>query len=507
MPMHIVNILSWRAILPPMRIKSAGTGFIIWLCLIFCGPGAKGQQVWQLTLKEAIALAEKQSPDGLLASTLYKGSQWRYRYYRADYLPSLNLNTVLPDLNRSYSRITRPDGRDSFVYRRLANSSATLSLNQNIAATGGTVSLLSNVQRIDIFGNAPNTSYVGVPLSVGLNQPLFGYNDLRWRRKIEPLYFKEAARTYAENMEDLHLKVVSLYFDVLATQSRYTLARLDLANSDTLYKLGQGRYRMGTIAENDLLQLELNMLNAGLAVQSIAIETGSAQARFKSYLGLAASDSVSLSIPPSPDSLAISPALAWQQARQYSSSVLARERRMAEAERDIARARGDNGFRGNITGEFGLNGTSDYFPSVYSDPVSQQQFRLSFNMPILNWGKSKGAIEMARAQRDLLEVNIKKELTDYEQDVHLQASQYLLQRRQLSIAKKAEEVGNRRYFISHQRYLIGKIDITDLNIALSDKNNATRAYLETLRQAWAGYYRLRRITLYDFSQQRSLTGE
>jgi len=37
---------------------------------------------------------------------------------------------------------------------------------------------------------------------------------------------------------------------------------MNLSNSDTLYRIANGRYNLGTIAEEDLLQMQLSYLNA-----------------------------------------------------------------------------------------------------------------------------------------------------------------------------------------------------------------------------------------------------
>jgi hypothetical protein len=48
--------------------------------------------------------------------------------------------------------------------------------------------------------------------------------------------------------------------------------------------------------------------------------------------------------------------------------------------------------------------------------------------------------------------------------------------------------------------LIGKIDVTDLNIALTEKDAATRSYLSRLNNYWTYFYTIRRFTLYDFEK-------
>ena len=75
---------------------------------------------------------------------------------------------------------------------------------------------------------------------------------------------------------------------------------------------------------------------------------------------------------------------------------------------------------------------------------------------------------------------------------------------QLEITRKADEVALKRYNVSQNRYLIGKIDITNLNIALTEKDNAKRGYITALRLFWTAYYELRRLTLYDFAERKYL---
>jgi outer membrane protein TolC len=77
-------------------------------------------------------------------------------------------------------------------------------------------------------------------------------------------------------------------------------------------------------------------------------------------------------------------------------------------------------------------------------------------------------------------------------------------REQVGISERADEIAQKRYDIAKNRYLIGKISITDMNIALRDKDDAKRAYIQSLRDFWTAYYNLRLLTLYDFESNRNL---
>jgi len=67
-----------------------------------------------------------------------------------------------------------------------------------------------------------------------------------------------------------------------------------------------------------------------------------------------------------------------------------------------------------------------------------------------------------------------------------------------------DQVALERYKVSQNRYLIGKIDITNLNIALNEKDNAKRSYIQALNSFWGAYYDLRKLTLYDFADRKFL---
>jgi outer membrane protein TolC len=75
---------------------------------------------------------------------------------------------------------------------------------------------------------------------------------------------------------------------------------------------------------------------------------------------------------------------------------------------------------------------------------------------------------------------------------------------QVVIAAKADTVAQKGYEVTKARYLIGKISITDLNIAQTESDRSKSSYINTLRAYWQNYYDLRRLTLFDFENKRSI---
>ena len=119
-------------------------------------------------------------------------------------------------------------------------------------------------------------------------------------------------------------------------------------------------------------------------------------------------------------------------------------------------------------------------------------------MPVLDWGRNKARMRIATANQQLTNYVINQERQNFEQEIITKVRQLEVLRSQIEISRKSDEVAQERYLVAQNRYLIGKIDITNLNIALNEKDQAKRSYLTALRDFWIAHYELRGLTLFDF---------
>ena len=114
---------------------------------------------------------------------------------------------------------------------------------------------------------------------------------------------------------------------------------------------------------------------------------------------------------------------------------------------------------------------------------------------------------MAEADLTLVENDIKQDKQAFEQEIYLHTLNWSNQRDFLATSEKAQEIALKRYEITKKRYMLGKITITDLNIAQEEKDKAVVDYLNSLERFWINYYTLRRLTLYDFVKDEKITIE
>ena len=462
----------------------------------------------QYTLQEVVKKAKENSPAYRQAITQLSNRSWQYKTFRSNYLPQLSLSGVLPDYNRGIDQVRQPDGTFRFVPVSQVYYDAQLGLNQSIGLSGGQVFINSRVQRFDNFPSLGNRErYSSNPAVIGIIQPIFAFNPLRWDKRIEPLRFEESKREYWEEMENISIRATELYFNLLLAQISYETAERNVANNDTLYQIAQGRYNLGKIAENELLQLELSTMNARQDLAQAVLDMETSTLRLKVFLGLTDSDAIRLVEPSDIPQFSVDEEKALQEARKNRSRVLAFQRELLQAERDLARARGESGLNIDVFGQFGLNQRANEVSELYINPDNQQRLQIGFNIPIVDWGRTKSRIGTAKANQELVRADIEQEQINFDQDIYLSVKQFKMLRNQLVIAEKAVEVGVKRFDITKSRYLIGKIGIMELNIATQERDMARRNYVSSLRSFWTAYYNLRLLTLYDFERNDVLLQE
>lgn len=482
---------------------------ILFLLGLFSFPiSVSGQDTLRYTLDEVISIAQEQSPDAQIAKHSYRRDYWSFRSFKATYLPSLRLDATIPNLNISFvEQYNINDSTTNFVPQSVTNYEVGLSLNQKIGITGTEVFLSTSLRRLDNdLSGKYSSQYLTNMVTVGIVQPIFKYNPYRYDRKIRPMMFEEARRIYVETNEEVAVRAVNHFFSLLMAQIEVEIAFKNQANYDTLYKIANGRYNLGKIAENELLQLELNLLKAQASVEDAELNFQNKLFVFNSYLRLKEGTPVQL-IPPVVTLHFTVPAQdAIDFAKENSSEGVEFTRRILEAESELYRAKREGRFDAQIFASFGLTQSAVELPDAYKNPYNEERVNIGMTVPILDWGKARGNIKMAESKLDLVETSIEQEKIDFEQNVFLRVMQFNMQKNQLRIAAKSDTVAQKRFDVTQKRYMIGKVnDVLELDKAQIDNDNAKIGYYRSLMTYWQSYYELRKLTLFDFQRNMPIT--
>ena len=477
------------------------------IALFFSSRPVCAQQVKTLTFEEVIKLAEEQSPQALIAKHRFRASYWQYRTYVAQYRPSLTFTGQLPNYSSALERVWNSvEGVWEYRATNIMRNIASLSLSQNIGMTGGSISLNSNLTLENDLEN-DTRKYISSPITIDLRQPIFRYNSLRWERRTEPLKYEIAKKNYLSSIEGVHRSAVQSFFALALAQINKQIAEMNYSNADTLYRIAGGRYDLGTIAEDELLQMQLSWLNAETARKEAEMNLRDREIRLRSFLGFNDQVRIELIIPNEVPDLQVEMQEVLDLAMANNPDVFNQELTLLTAQANLAQAKAEKGLNADLTASFGLRDQDSDFALAYSQSNQQQTVRVGITLPILDWGLGRGRYKMAQSSLELTQVQVEQALTDFQQNLALDVEQFNLQKDQVAIAAKSDTVAQKRYEVTRQRFLIGKIAVLELNDADSRKDQNRRAYIQSLQNYWTYFYNLRELTLYDFLGKKEIETE
>jgi outer membrane protein len=311
--------------------------------------------------------------------------------------------------------VTQEDG--TIEFRAIQNNNAELNLviEQPVSFTGATLFLSSDLNRFDNYlenadiGLQQYHQYSGAPLQVGINQPLFRYNELRWDKKIEPLRFQESQREYFEDLEFVSLNTSRRFFDLMLAQISLQIAEKNVANNDTIFKIAQGRYNLGKIAENELLQLELQLMNSRQQAAEAKLDIETRTLRLKTWVGLPDASELILFLPEDIPDFDVPEDVALTYAQANRSEFIGFRRRVLEADAEIARAKGTTGPQADLFARFGLTNSSMRDGDIEICMIIQEISKLcslGFQIPIWTGAEESLAVKTAEANQKFVQYTL-----------------------------------------------------------------------------------------------------
>ena len=478
------------------------------MVLLSSSAGLSAQDTVAISLADVIQRSISHSVDAVVARNQYKSSYWEYRTYKAELLPEVILNTTLPYYSKSYNTFQNEDGAYKYVSNDYSRIDAGVSISQNIPLTGGKLSVESSFQRLEQYGDNSSVRYMSIPASITLEQPIFGFNRVKWLQKIEPVKYKESRQKLVANMEDVSNTAIQHYFNLLLGQINMEIASQNLKNSEKLYSIAEAKRKIGQISENDLLQLKISLLRAESYHTDAQASFNARMFQLRSFLGY--SDNIILK-PLLPEVLSEKmPVLSYPQvltlARENNSFTQNVQKRMLEASRDVSQAKADR-WNAKLFVSFGMSGQEDVFSRAFASNNwrSNQIVDIGIKIPILDWGKGKGRVKIAEANREVENSKIEKEQMDFNHNIFLRVQDFNNQSKQVELARKTDIIAQQRYSTSIEAFVLGTIDVLNLNDSQESKDQARRDYIEQMFLLWSYYYQIRSLTLYDFLNSKEIT--
>lgn len=449
-------------------------GKIILSFLLFTSVYLQAQPL-SLSLERTIALAADSSLEAFRTKNMYLAGYWQYRTYKADRLPSLTLNLTPAQYYRDITR--RYDSQnDVDVYKKQQSfyASGNVEIKQNFDLLGGTFYLDSDLGYMRNFGNddnPANNQFTTVPIRLGYQQSLFGYNPFRWERKIEPLKYEKVKKELLYNIEQISEQATTYFFALAMAQAEYDLAKENVASTDTLYRTGQERHKIASINKAELLTLKLDAVNARNTLQNTEIALKRAMFSLASFLNFDKNTEIRLRLPGRPRDMQISVDEALVLARENNPKFLGLRQEIMEAEQQVDKTKKEAMFNASINASIGFNQVASKLKDAYRDPLQQDIVSVSVSIPLVDWGVRKGKHNIAKNNLNVTQISARQEELTVEEDVIMTVGDFNIQQNLISSAEEALDLALMAYSETKQRFMIGKADINSLTLSLKDRKS------------------------------------
>ena len=481
---------------------------VVMLSVVIASGATQLASAVTLTLGRTIELANDSSLMAFRYRNMYQSNYWQYVSYRAGRLPSLSLTLTPASYNRYMTqRYDSEQNIDIFRQQQMYSASAGLEVQQNFDLLGGTFYLDTSLEYMRNFGANTYTQFSSVPVRVGYRQSLIGFNRFRWERKIEPLRYEKAKKELIYNMEAVSEQAVTYFFSLALAQAEYRLAEENVASCDTLYTIGDRRYRIAAISRADLLTLELDRVNARNTLENTRIALKRAMFSLASFLGMDKNTEIEVLLPGKPRSIDIPADLALAYAKENNPTLLEHRQKILEGEREVSRTVAESRFNASVNASVGFNQVSDRIAGAYRSLLRQDLVNVSITVPLVDWGVRKGKVNMARNDLDVTRIAAAQEELTIEEDILMTVSDYEVRQSMIASASEALDLADMAYAQTQQRFIIGKADVNAMTLALNRRQEASKNYISALQNFWLSHYKIRRLTLHDFEMDLPLTRE
>ncbi|SFL22582.1 TolC family protein [Proteiniphilum saccharofermentans] len=476
--------------------------FILY-CVVLHSPRILAQQTHiELDLQTTVQLANDSSLSAFRAKNSYMASHWEYRSFKADRLPSLSLYLTPVSYNRDYTR--RYDSEQNIdIYRRQQSlySYGNLAAQQNLDITGGTFFIDSELGYIRNLGEQTYSQFSSVPIRVGYRQDLIGYNPFKWEKRIAPVKYEKAQKELIHQLEQTAETATGYFFDLAMAQAEYELAVENLASSDTLYRIGEQKHKIASIGQADLLTLKLDRVNAQNSLQNAEINLKRTMFALAAYLNLEKDTRITLKLPGYPREVIITEEEALMLAKENNPQYLDSEQQILQSEQTVERAKIESWFNAGLSASVGFNQVAESFRNAYRDPLQQDIVSLTLSIPLVDWGVRKGRYNMAKSNLNITRLTAQENEIRLEEDVIMTVGDFTIQQHLIRSAEEAMELAKLAYEQTRERFIIGKADINSLTLSTNRRQEAQRNYISALKNYWQSYFKIRKLTLFDFEKR------
>lgn len=353
-------------------------------------------------------------------------------------------------------------------------SFATFSIVQPIVWTDGTLSLANTFGWQESFSEVlDGTSSIWYNnLYLNYNQPLFTYNRTKLQLSQLELDLENSALSYAIQQLQISRNVSESFYAVYQQRMRVQIAEDEYQSQKKNYELTLNKVDADILSRDELYQAELNMLNSEMDMKNQRVTLQNQLDQFKQLIGIEIFEDIELITDVSYNYVEVDLNKAISEGINNRMELRQREIDIENSHFDLIQTSATNEFYGNISFTLGVIGTNENVNNIYANPEDNQDFVLTFDIPIFDWGERESLIRASEKNIEVAQVNEIDEKNTIMVSIRSVYRNLLNLETQIEISEVSERNAQRSYDINLERYSNGDLTSYDLQQFQQQLSNA-----------------------------------
>ena len=476
-----------------------------------------------LTLEQSINIALEKSYEIKSLRLSLAQAEHNLVAARGRFKTNADLSLQTPTWNETVSEIAVPGALPVFNTTGFTRFQGTLDITQPLP-TDGAITLRGQSYHRDVStylqerDEDVSRSEIYNSISLRFDQPLFAINQLKLGLKNANLSYERTFQRYRRSELDIVYNVTRAFFDLYQATRRHEITRDNVLQQQELFELASKKYAAGLIPEVEALQMEVDLAESRDALLSAEGQLQRSEDTFKQLIGLHLSDAVTVRTDFAIEKVGVDLDRAIDLAMKYRTELREGQIAIELARINVKEADARSEMRGDINAFYDITGVSDSnlpyrspWDQLWNSSLNDMDRRphnrgvtFTLSVPLWDWGVNKAEVQSARSALSTSELSLEEEKKTIQREVRDVVMRLREAENRIEVLKRNQEVAQRAFDISLERFNNG--DITSQDLAL-DRNRLTTAktsYLSAYVDFKLAVADLQRKTMWDFVADRSL---
>lgn len=459
----------------------------------------------KVTIKNSLESSLMSSEEAKILLSQYEIIKMQREDFSKRNLPTLSLSLNAPNFNQSFYEVTQPDGSVAFREQNSASSSLSLQLSQKVPFTGGNLSIGNSLNRLDQFGNIESTSYSASWLNISFNQPLNFFNSYRWQSNIDEAQYLKQELDIKNNLIQLKIKTVEHFFSVIRGEVNKATMVKDYQRAKKIRELTLEKVKAGEMSMVDSLNAEIYLLETEFNLENEKQQVEVSKTLFfeqVKFEGLS-KQLVNFVIPELPFNGYYDMELLRKKFISNHFNIL-KDNSIQPLKKDVLNTKSQRGFQSNLTFSYGLNNSDENLGLIFNKPTRRASINLSFNLPILDWGKSRRIFESSNEKLKIGEAEMESLRFNKLAELSHIVNELIDLKKRINVVLKKRTLNSMKLENAQKLLEYNYITIDELIDVNKDNLNTNNEYLRLLLDSWVNYFELQLLTQYDLAKEKDL---